>query len=48
MHVSSSEAQEVVAEGECQADTDILGGPDSEVAILTPDVMQIDDIPLGT
>ena len=25
MHVSSPEAQEVVGEGECQADTDILG-----------------------
>ena len=47
MHVSSPEAQEVVGEGECQADTDILGGTGSEAYNLTPDVMHIDDTHLG-
>ena len=42
MHVSSSEAQEVVGEGECQTGIGVLGGTDSEVATLA-DVMQIEE-----
>ena len=33
--------------GECQADTDILGGRGSEAYNLTPDVMHIEDTHLG-
>jgi len=47
MHVSSPEAQEVVGEGECQADTDISGIVSSESHMLTRDIMLTDDTLLG-
>ena len=47
MHVSSPEAQEVVGEGECQADTDISGNTSSEALMLTRDIMLTDDTLLG-